>query len=338
MFKHHLPRASSLLCVVLGCILMTRAATFDSYSLGFVSGVFCALSLVIPLPVFICMKSRIISQNRVNLAEVILVVNPGFDTKQWDKVAYEINKILNEENNWNTPLFFFNGLHCFDIFRSYILTPYFQGKFNETEKNVIRLAVNQYLQAINAGFVAFLEEDLPELPSKPKSLPNFCRKPKMGFLLTYLPRGLPILSVIQSGYYMFEAGAYHNPWLLFLSAYLLVFSYFLDKICSKDNLVALKRRELYSKLNVESKLKFLAAIVCAGPGGDLYAWNNIAQCMNQYLHDEGIWKTEDENFFDGKDCLEFFTTDLQPLVSEHNNARYPELRDLVIEAVNVCES
>lgn len=45
------------------------------------------------------MKSRIISQNRVSLAEVILAVNPGADTKQWDKVAYELNKIPQKKKN-----------------------------------------------------------------------------------------------------------------------------------------------------------------------------------------------------------------------------------------------
>lgn len=85
------------------------------------------------------------------------------------------------------------------------------------------------------------------------------------------------------------------------------------------------RRMPYSKLNVESKLKSLATVVYACPGGDLDAWHNIAKCMNRYLHDEGIWKSEDENFPDGKDYLDFFTTDLQPLVSEHTNSPYPEL-------------
>lgn len=99
MFKHYLPCAISLLCFVPGCILITRAAAVDSYNLGFVSGVCFALSLLIPLPVFICMKSRIISQNRVSLAEVILAVNPGADTKQWDKVAYELNKIPQKKKN-----------------------------------------------------------------------------------------------------------------------------------------------------------------------------------------------------------------------------------------------
>lgn len=338
MFKHYLPWALSIVCVVLGFVLITQAATVDSYNLGFVSGVFFGLSLIIPLPVFICMKSRIISQNRVYFTEVILAVNPGFDARQWDKVAYEINRMLSKENNWNTPLFFFNGLHCFDVFRSYILIPYFQGKLNESEENIIQLAVNQYQQAINAGFVDFLEKGLPELPSKSKSLPYFYCKPKMGFLVTYLLRGFPLLLLIQSGYCMFKAGAQHNSCLIFISASALLCAYSFDKVLSKDNLVALMRRELYSKLSVESKLRFLAAVVCAGPGGDLYAWDNIAQCMNQYLHDEGIWKSEHENFSDGKDCLEYFTAGLQPLVSEHNNSLYPELRDLVIEAVNVCES
>lgn len=65
------------------------------------------------------------------------------------------------------------------------------------------------------------------------------------------------------------------------------------------------RRMPYSKLNVESKLKSLATVVYACPGGDLDAWHNIAKCMNRYLHDEGIWKSEDENFPAGKDCLDF---------------------------------
>lgn len=60
------------------------------------------------------MKNRIIFRHRVDLALIVLAVNPGVHMRKWDNVTYEINEFLYNVNSWNAPSFFLDGLHCSD--------------------------------------------------------------------------------------------------------------------------------------------------------------------------------------------------------------------------------
>ena len=65
-------------------------------------------------------------KEKVNLAQVVLTVNPTVEEKKWDKVAYKMNNIFFQNRNWATPDFFFSSQQCQSDFREHISKPFLQ--------------------------------------------------------------------------------------------------------------------------------------------------------------------------------------------------------------------
>ncbi|KAH9202080.1 DUP family-domain-containing protein [Zygosaccharomyces rouxii] len=104
-------------------------------------------------------------KEKVNLAQVVLTVNPNVEEKKWDKVAYKMNNIFFQNRNWATPDFFFSSQQCQSNFREHILKPFLQGKVHpgKAESDVLISAVVSHL----AGVHATLEEFLQTAATKP---------------------------------------------------------------------------------------------------------------------------------------------------------------------------
>ena len=94
----------------------------------------------------------------------------------------------------------------------------------------------------------------------------------------------------------------------------------------------------YKALGVLHRIKFLATAMQHAPGNDLEKWDHIARHMNYYLHEKGVWRRPEENFFDGKECLDFYRSQFEPLASASTKLFYVELRDIVQETNKVCGS
>lgn len=93
-----------------------------------------------------------------------------------------------------------------------------------------------------------------------------------------------------------------------------------------------------STLRLSDRIKFLATIMQHSPGNDLEKWDDIARHMNYYLHEKGVRKRPEENFFNGKECLNFYRTQFEPLTSGSTELFYIEFRDLVRETNEACGS
>lgn len=60
-------------------------------------------------------------------------------------------------------------------------------------------------------------------------------------------------------------------------------------------------------IGVKSRIVFLAIVANVTQNSDITqsgkvtTWDRIAKHVNQNYHDAGVWKDEDENFFDGQE-------------------------------------
>lgn len=91
----------------------------------------------------------------------------------------------------------------------------------------------------------------------------------------------------------------------------------------------------YRLLDVTQRVKFLAIITYFMPNGSLDKWDQVAQYMNQYFHSEGAWKRPQENFYDGKECLNFYKTEFEPLAAGSKERPFIGLRGVVAETNKV---
>lgn len=62
----------------------------------------------------------------------------------------------------------------------------------------------------------------------------------------------------------------------------------------------------------------------------------MARRMNYYLHEKGVWRRPEENFFDGKECSDFYKSQFEPLTSASTKLFYMEFRGIVQETNKIC--
>lgn len=73
----------------------------------------------------------------------------------------------------------------------------------------------------------------------------------------------------------------------------------------------------YYKMDLNHRIKFLSIIITTTPRTDMGKWDQIAMEMNQYLHERNTRsRGTRDSFFDGKQCLDFFQKEFEPLVSD----------------------
>lgn len=92
----------------------------------------------------------------------------------------------------------------------------------------------------------------------------------------------------------------------------------------------------YGAPGVLERIKFLVTIKQVAPGNHMGKWDRIPRHMNYYLHEKGVWKRPEENFFDGKECSDFYRSRFEPLASGYKELSYIEFRDIVKLTNKVC--
>ncbi|AQZ12725.1 hypothetical protein BZL39_E00650 [Zygosaccharomyces parabailii] len=321
-----------LLCLII-------ALSFYNFFWAYLNGPLVAalagmfgLSLNFSVLWYLFMKHRTTSKRKEDIAKSVALLDPGVDLDKWELVAHNLNWMLYEDRSWRTSHFFFNGEQCHCCFRNEIVRPVMQGKLNteSNEKNAFREAVESYQSGLDNTFNEIQQDSLPELSQEFRVLPKYNHHTKLSFRKRYFV-SVPFLGVLFYGCYLFFFLDPFNQ----SSYHMMLYSFYF--IC-----VPLANYRTYgmirsSKLDLKSRINFLATIARIAPGMETDKWDEVAMHMNQYLHDAEIWKTYDENFFDGAECLNFFKAEFKPLASGKLELAYPELQNLVARVVEVCE-
>ncbi|CDH16851.1 uncharacterized protein ZBAI_08639 [Zygosaccharomyces bailii ISA1307] len=320
-----------LLCLAIALSFYIFSAHLNEPLVAVLAATF-SLSLDFPVLWYFFMKHRTISRRKEDIAKNVASLAPGIDLEKWESVAYNLNWMLYEDRSWRTSHLFFSGEQCQSCFRDEVVRPVMQGKFNieSSEKDILGEAVESYQSALKNIFNEMQRDSLPELSQEFSVLPKYKHYTKLSFHKRYFV-SVPFFSVLFYGCYLF----------LFMGP-LIKFSYVMMLFCSFCFIcVALANYKAYgvircAKLDLKSRVIFLATMVRIAPGVETDKWDQIAMHMNQYLHDAEVWKSYDEKFFDGAECLNFFKAEFQPLASGKLKLAYPELQNLVTEVVEIC--
>ncbi|AQZ15906.1 hypothetical protein BZL39_J00720 [Zygosaccharomyces parabailii] len=330
--KYYLPSVMPFLCLLVAYILIS-VDCFGNSRTRIISITLCiVVAFCFPPIWFFTERRRIISQHRVKIAEAFLMVNEESKNEPWNQVACQMNQFFFEGRYWNTSNFFFDDKQFSASFRKHLLIPFHQGisenNFIHDKKNPIHNAIASYQQLTNLTFANFMKNFMVESAPEQTALPRDKYRNKLTFHKKYFTSWMFLGLMLVVSYSIVSSVRSKKPSNLLSTA-----SHIFDAFVYYSFYCNHKR----NKLGVKSMCKFLATIISVAPGCDTKRWDIVAMHMNQYLHNEEIWRGEQENFFDGRDCMDFFSKGLKPLASEESSA-YPELKTFVCDALKVCES
>ncbi|AQZ17533.1 YHL044W [Zygosaccharomyces parabailii] len=332
VLKHYLPSVISFLCLLVACILIS-ADYFGNSEIKVISIVVCiAVALSFPPIWFFTERRRIISQHKVEMAEAYLAAAEESRDEPWNQLAHKMNHFCSEGLYWNTSNFFFDERQCSASFRTCLLIPFHQEisekNFIHDKKNPIQNAVASYQQSTNLTFTNFMENLLGEPAPKQTALPRDKYWSKLTFHKKFFTSWKFFCLMLLVCRHIESSVRLKRPSkLLSASSYIIHAVIYYSIYCNSKR----------NKLGVKARCKFLATIISVAPGCDTEKWDIVAMHMNQYLHDEEIWRGEQENFFDGRDCMDFFSKQFKPLASVKKSSAYPELKAFVVDALEVCE-
>ena len=69
-------------------------------------------------------NSKLYLRGRMDFLAEVIKLQPHHDMKKWDVVAENMNELFYNKGRWSTKEFFFDGKHCYDIFRQLLIAPY----------------------------------------------------------------------------------------------------------------------------------------------------------------------------------------------------------------------
>lgn len=181
---------------------------------------------------------------------------------------------------------------------------------------------------------------MPQLLSKFEVLPKYTHSIELFFHRHYFCSGrflaaffLSILTCRLYGEHSKPMLVHFNitlSWLLILQlsswVYFIWISY--ANYCSSK----------YGSVNVKSRTVLLATVANVTQNSDITqsgpmaTWDLIAKYMNQQYHNAGVWMGENENFFDGQECLDFFKKELKSITTSRESY-YPELQQIVSHVI-----
>lgn len=246
-----------------------------------------------------------------------LAVNPGFNEMKWNDVASKMNTDLYAQSCWRARNFFSTGDECHSSFREYVLKPSLTPV-----SAVSRDAIERYKQEVSQLYERLLQE---EFPSNPKFLPGSESYARFKLLIS----NKSFLKSILSGLFLLV-------WSLMIDISVLTIWICYRKVIGISNAYELHLKGKYKNLGITQRVKFLATIMHFAPRYDLEKWDHIASHMNWYLHTEAIWTGADENFVDGKECLNFYESEFIFLASKSDSSNFPDLKEIVSETNKVC--
>lgn len=263
-------------------------------------------------------KNDVLSDTKEMFSRDVLAVNPGLDTAKWNEVAAKMNNELYEQHYWRSRQFFFDEDECHRSFREYILKPS-STPLSDASSEAVKL----YNEATNELYKNFLQD---VFPSNTKSLPGNERYGRTMWLISnksFLKHALPELGILASSL----ASGKLSPTGIFLCY-----------ICAIriHNAYKSHLEGKYKSLGITQRVRFLAAVMHFAPGDDPKKWDHIAAHMNWYLRIKGTWTDSHENFFNGKECLDFYESQFMLLPLKPDNFGYPDLKEIVNETNKVC--
>ncbi|CAR27513.1 ZYRO0D00242p [Zygosaccharomyces rouxii] len=316
IFKHYFPSVVSCTFCVITWVAFSMDAFYQNVpGLYMIGRVVFESAINFPLGWLYYSKSH---PDTTLLVQQVLKSNPGLDIEKWDEIANRLNSSFYQEHMWNTPYFFYDGQQGQLAFRNNVLRPYLEGKFEDiSDKDKIQSA-KFYLQSINENFKLSLKDNLPEsflnseLPRDTYRNKSMLHSRHLFMGIIFLRRQYQILLGIVMG--LFQKS--------FFSLFCCIFW---DQIFSRDNWSFYWL--VYPEMGIMQGIKFLAIITKVSPGEELDKWDQIARYMNQYLSEE-YKHLPNNNFFDGKHCLDCYQACFKPL-SVGNSLVYGELKEIV---------
>lgn len=69
-------------------------------------------------------NSKLDLRGRMDFLAEVIKLQPHDDMEKWDVVAENMNELFYNKGRWSTKEFFFDGKHCYDIFRQLLIAPY----------------------------------------------------------------------------------------------------------------------------------------------------------------------------------------------------------------------
>ncbi|CAR27517.1 ZYRO0D00352p [Zygosaccharomyces rouxii] len=283
----------------------------------YLTGMFLSMIYILFLLRYICRDDSKPFSNVELLRDTVLAVDPGVDARKWDIVTSKVNYVLYDNGYRRTPYYFFNRSHCWSVSHHYIL------RFDSE-------AAERYRQAVNKCFDDFLQDKPYGCGSKLGRELNVKLASDRGFTI---PTFICIISFSFSLLSMNDSRK-RLKWFTNINKVGLFVFFCVTFVSIYKGRGMVK----YKALGVLHRIKFLATAMQHAPGNDLEKWDHIARHMNYYLHEKGVWRRPEENFFDGKECLDFYRSQFEPLASASTKLFYVELRDIVQETNKVCGS
>ncbi|GAV56452.1 hypothetical protein ZYGR_0DI00110 [Zygosaccharomyces rouxii] len=316
--KHRFPLAVSCLCIVVGWINPCGSNyIYNNVPVGsMISSLFRTLASLFP---FIWLyHSKLHFKNITELVRQVLESNPGLDIKKWDEIASVLNLSFYQRGIWNTPYFFFDGKIVEIAFKNNILGPYLEGKFNSITDTDKLQSARCYLQSVNAQFELSLKEDFPRLSSA-FELPRDNHKSKLYLYPTHWI-SLCTFCYLQGAILFWVLTLFKKSHSSFSSV---IYEQYMALMCC-----SCFYNTMYPQMDILQAIKFLAIITKVSPGKEPDKWDQVAKYMNQYLIE--VYGSGSENiFFDGKHCLDCYSTRLEPLSVGKNTKCYGALKEIV---------
>lgn len=69
-------------------------------------------------------NSKLYLGGRMDFLAEVIKLQPHDYMEKWDVVAKNMNELFYNKGRWSTEEFFFDGKHCYDIFRQLLIAPY----------------------------------------------------------------------------------------------------------------------------------------------------------------------------------------------------------------------
>ncbi|QLG72474.1 hypothetical protein HG535_0D01820 [Zygotorulaspora mrakii] len=72
----------------------------------------------------IAYKIEFTKENELLFLKQVVIIRPGLDSRKWDTIAGNLNRVFYQNSREATPYFFYDGESCQSCFRSKFLNPY----------------------------------------------------------------------------------------------------------------------------------------------------------------------------------------------------------------------
>ncbi|CAI4057998.1 hypothetical protein SUVZ_02G6370 [Saccharomyces uvarum] len=274
--------------------------------------------LTFPINMMIYRK-HVVSKQYTRFCKEIIKSVPGTDIEDWEPIVIKFNSYMYENKLWNNEYFFFDGSHCYESFRTYILEPFSLKEDNNAKAKSFKESVPYIEEALKVYFAevdksrnqSCCEKSMSAINLEDVPLPKQLYRFKAVWTFkTAMNRhySLSVLFFMMDMDGFWNDGVFLNAISLGCSLFILTEGFQVSRVC---------------QMKMDDKIKYLLAITNEQEIG-ANRWDRIAKKMNVYLFEKKVYSNK-EFFFDGIDCKRFFDCNFSSLLSSKTSVPHLSL-------------